>query len=113
MKNLEEYINEGAWGYEPCQNDSALDYRADLNLRMLEVIYDECFKKVHGGAFEEGEEVAAAAIVDINNKISDISTRVSNIASGPSIWVGTQTQYNALESIDQSTIYIIKAAEEL
>ena len=64
-------------------------------------------------AIEEGEEVAAAAIVDINNKISDISTRVSNIASGPSIWVGTQTQYNALESIDQSTIYIIKAAEEL
>ena len=40
-------------------------------------------------AIEEGEEVAAAAIVDINNKISDISTRVSNIASGPSIWVGT------------------------
>ena len=57
MKNLEEFINEGAWGYEPEQNDSALDYRADLNMKMLETIYDECFKKVHGGAFEEGEEV--------------------------------------------------------
>jgi hypothetical protein len=43
-------------------------------------------------AIEEGEEVAAAAIVDINNKINDISTRVSNIANiaaGPSIWIGT------------------------
>lgn len=58
MRNLEEYIiNEGAWGYEPEQNDSALDYRSDLNLKMLEIIYDEGFKKVHGGAFEEGEEV--------------------------------------------------------
>ena len=58
MRNLEEYIiNEGAWGYDPEQNDSALDYRGDLNLKILEVIYDEGFKKVHGGAFEEGEEI--------------------------------------------------------
>ena len=64
-------------------------------------------------AIEEGEEVTAAAIVDINNKVTDISTRLSNIVSGPAIWVGTQAQYNELESIDQSTIYIIKAAEEL
>ena len=57
MKKFSEIINEGAWGYDPEQNDSALDYRGDLNLKILEVIYDEGFKKVHGGAFEEGEEI--------------------------------------------------------
>ena len=62
-------------------------------------------------AIAEGEEVAAAAIIDVNNKLTDISTRLSNIVLSPTIWVGTQTQYNALESIDQTTIYIIKADE--
>ena len=57
MKKFSEIINEGAWGYEPEQNDSALDYRGDLNLKVLEVIYDEGFKKVHGGEFEEGEDI--------------------------------------------------------
>ena len=62
-------------------------------------------------AIEEDEEVTAAAIVDMNNKVTDISTRLDNIVTGPAIWVGTQSQYNLLESISQSTIYIIRAEE--
>ena len=62
-------------------------------------------------AIEEDEEVTAAAIVDMNSKVTDISTRLDNIVTGPAIWVGTQSQYNLLESISQSTIYIIRAEE--
>jgi hypothetical protein len=62
-------------------------------------------------AIEEDEEVTAAAIVDMNSKVTDISTRLDNIVTGPAIWVGTQSQYNSLESINQSTIYIIRAEE--
>ena len=62
-------------------------------------------------AIQEDEEVTAAAIVDMNSKVTDISTRLDNIVSGPAIWVGTQSEYNALTAINQSTIYIIKADE--
>ena len=62
-------------------------------------------------AIEEDEEVTAAAIVDMNSKVTDISTRLDNIVTGPAIWVGTQSEYNALTTINQSTIYIIKADE--
>ena len=62
-------------------------------------------------AIQEDEEVTAAAIVDMNNKVTDISTRLDNIVPGPAIWVGTQSEYNALTAINQSTIYIIKADE--
>lgn len=57
MKHFKNFIYEGAWGYDPEQNDSALDYRGDLNLKILEIIYDEGYKKVHGGAFDSDEEV--------------------------------------------------------
>lgn len=47
MKKLSEYIiEEGAWGYDPDQNDSVLDMRGDMNLKIAEMIYDECFKRV-------------------------------------------------------------------
>ena len=65
-------------------------------------------------AIQEDEEVTAAAIVDMNSKVTDISTRLdrlNDVTAGPAIWVGTQSQYNSLESIDQTTIYIIKADE--
>lgn len=58
MKKLSEYIvEEGAWGYEPDQSDGCLDFKGDMNLKIAETIYDECFKYVYGGAFDEGEEV--------------------------------------------------------
>jgi hypothetical protein len=47
----------------------------------------------------------------MNSKVTDISTRLDNIVPGPAIWVGTQSEYNALTAINQSTIYIIKADE--
>ena len=46
MRDLKEYMFEGAWGYDPQQTDSALDLRAGINMSILETIYDECFKRV-------------------------------------------------------------------
>jgi len=46
MKDLKEYILEGAWGYDPQDTDSALDLRAHINMAILETIYDECFKLI-------------------------------------------------------------------
>jgi hypothetical protein len=46
MRDLKEYMFEGAWGYDPQQTDSALDLRAEINMTILETIYDECFKRV-------------------------------------------------------------------
>lgn len=47
MKKLSEYIiEEGAWGYEPDQSDGCLDLKGDMNLKIAETVYDECFKRV-------------------------------------------------------------------
>ena len=49
MKKLSNYIiEEGAWGYEPDQSDGCLDLKGDMNLKIAETIYDECFKRVWG-----------------------------------------------------------------
>lgn len=56
MKSLNDYITEGAWGYDPQDNDSVLDLRSDIVVTMLEKIYDECFKRVWGGEVEADEE---------------------------------------------------------
>jgi len=45
MKKLSEFILEGAWGYEPDQNDSTLDLRGDIFGDICELIYDKCSKK--------------------------------------------------------------------
>ena len=44
MKNLNEFINEGAWGYEPDQNDGTLDLRGDIFFCICELVYDKCNK---------------------------------------------------------------------
>lgn len=46
MKQLSNLILEGSWGYEPDQGDSVLDLRGDIIEKLLEKIYDECFKRV-------------------------------------------------------------------
>lgn len=47
MKKFSDFIiEEGAWGYDPDQNDGVLDLRGDMNLKIAEMIYDECFKRV-------------------------------------------------------------------
>lgn len=57
MKKLSEHIlEEGAWGYDPQQNDSVLDLRGDLHLKILELIYDECHKRIWGGEYGPDEE---------------------------------------------------------
>jgi len=40
MKSLQQFINEGSWGYDPNQNDGALDLRGSLFLSSCELIYD-------------------------------------------------------------------------
>ena len=42
MKNLNEFINEGSWGYEPNEGDAPLDLRGDLYKEICELIYDKC-----------------------------------------------------------------------
>lgn len=42
MKNIKDFILEGAWGYEPDQNDSTLDLRGDIFFSICELIYDKC-----------------------------------------------------------------------
>ena len=42
MKNLNEFINEGSWGYEPNEGDAPLDLRGDLYREICGLIYDKC-----------------------------------------------------------------------
>ena len=71
MKKLSDHIlEEGAWGYDPQQNDSVLDLRGDLHLKILELIYDECHKRVWGGIIEPGENIK----LDGNDKWNVIGT---------------------------------------
>ena len=44
MKSLNQYIIEGAWGYEPNQNDGSLDLRSDIIFSFCELVYDKCSK---------------------------------------------------------------------
>jgi hypothetical protein len=66
-------------------------------------------------AIEETEEVIAAMLINFNNSINDISSRVATLSATPTpaIWVGTQSEYNLLDSISETTIYIIKADTSL
>ena len=66
-------------------------------------------------AIEETEEVIAAMLINFNNSINDISSRVATLSATPTpaIWVGTQSEYNLLDPISETTIYIIKADTSL
>lgn len=35
-------LNEGAWGYDPDQNDGTLDLRSEIMLGICELVYDKC-----------------------------------------------------------------------
>lgn len=71
MKKLSEHIlEEGAWGYDPQQNDSVLDLRGDLHLKILEMIYDECHKRVWGGLVDPDDHIT----LDGNSKWDVIGT---------------------------------------
>lgn len=54
----------------------------------------------------ENERITAAALNQLDNKIPE------NIVTGAStaytIWCGTQTEYNALQTYDNNTVYLIK-----
>lgn len=45
MKSLYQYLTEGAWGYNPDQNDGTLDLRGNIFSTMCEMVYDKCSKK--------------------------------------------------------------------
>lgn len=54
MKHLNEYIlNEGAWGYNPDQNDGTLDLRGDILFAICELIYDKCTLKSGHKSYSE------------------------------------------------------------
>lgn len=64
MKKLSEYIiEEGAWGYDPDQNDSVLDLRGTMNMKIAETIYDECFKRVWSN--DEGISISGNTCWDV------------------------------------------------
>jgi len=42
MKKFGEILNEGAWGYEPDENDGTLDLRGDILFSICELVYDKC-----------------------------------------------------------------------
>ena len=45
MKSLKE-LCEGAWGYEPDQNDGTLDLRSEIWRKLCEIVYDRCNKYI-------------------------------------------------------------------
>ena len=71
---------------------------------------------VSGGAVYdvvvENEQIIAAALNDLNERIDDIPELPENIVTGAStaytIWCGTQAEYNALQTYDNNTVYLIK-----
>lgn len=40
--SVKQSLNEGSWGYEPLDSDSALDLRAEILDNVLDVVYDSC-----------------------------------------------------------------------
>lgn len=71
---------------------------------------------VSGGAVYdvvvENEQITSAALNDLNERIDDIPELPNNIVTGAStaytIWCGTQSEYNALQTYDNNTVYLIK-----
>ena len=71
---------------------------------------------VSGGAvydvIVENEQITSAALNDLNERIDDIPELPENIVTGAStaytIWCGTQAEYNALQTYDNNTVYLIK-----
>ena len=71
---------------------------------------------VSGGAvydvIVENEQITSAALNDLNERIDDIPEIPANIVTGAStaytIWCGTQAEYNALQTYDNNTVYLIK-----
>lgn len=68
-----------------------------------------------GGVYDyitEIEEATSAALNDLNERIDDIPELPENIVTGAStaytIWCGTQAEYNALQTYDNNTVYLIK-----
>jgi hypothetical protein len=51
MKSLYQYLTEGAWGYEPDQNDGTLDLRGNIFSAMCEMVYDMCSKNPYSKDF--------------------------------------------------------------
>lgn len=51
MKSLYQYLTEGAWGYEPDQNDGTLDLRGNIFSAMCEMVYDKCNKNPYNKDF--------------------------------------------------------------
>ena len=43
------HLNEGAWGYEPDQNDGALDLRGDIFRAICKLVYEKCEEGLHKG----------------------------------------------------------------
>ena len=60
----------------------------------------------------ENEQITSAALNDLNERIDDIPELPENIVTGAStaytIWCGTQAEYNALQTYDNNTVYLIK-----
>ena len=71
---------------------------------------------VSGGAvydvIVENEQITSAALNDLNERIDDIPELPENIVTGAStaytIWCGTQAEYDALQTYDNNTVYLIK-----
>ena len=51
MKSLAQYLTEGAWGYEPDQNDGTLDLRGNIFFAMCEMVYDMCKENASSETF--------------------------------------------------------------
>lgn len=71
---------------------------------------------VSGGAvydvIVENEQITSAALNDLNERIDNIPELPENIVTGAStaytIWCGTQAEYDALQTYDNNTVYLIK-----
>ena len=77
--------------------------------------YEEAFGKLEK-AIIDNELVTATALADLDNRITELSQEIpvlpNNIVTGASaaytIWCGTQAEYNALQTYDNNTVYLIK-----
>lgn len=47
--SVKQSLNEGSWGYDPQDSDSALDLRDIILDKVLDVIYDTCKKQLDKG----------------------------------------------------------------
>lgn len=72
MKTLEEFINEGSWGYEPNDNDGALDLRGDIFKDICKLIYDKCNKNPYESD-EFGTDYAWEALGNIEHFFEEVT----------------------------------------